>query len=86
MFKLLFFCQTHLILSVYSVLLGLLLTILACVMYHTGGNTWLIWAAAMPTAVGDVIAFSCLTALYSDVVLPQEQGKVMGLCFSLSLG
>lgn len=72
-----FSMQTILLLSLYLVLIGTVLTPLFFVMHLTG----LIWIAAIPTAVGDVIAFSCITALYSDVVDKQEQGKVMGICF-----
>ncbi|HLB58011.1 MAG TPA: MFS transporter [Gammaproteobacteria bacterium] len=70
-----------LVLSIYLVLAGSLLTFLFCFLHLTGNWTALIWIAAIPTAVGDVIAYSCLTALYSDVVKKEEQGKVMGMCF-----
>ncbi len=69
-----------LFISLYLVLLGLVLSVLFCV---SPGKSYslLIWIAAIPTAVGDVIAYSCLTTLYSDVVEKEEQGKVMGICF-----
>lgn len=67
-------------LSLYLVLLGTVLTVVFCLLHLTGKWTSLIWLAAIPTAVGDVVAFSCLTAMYSDVVVRQEQGKVMGVC------
>ena len=76
-----FSMQSILLLSLYLVLIGTVLTPLFFMMHLSGGWTTLIWAAAIPTAVGDVIAFSCITALYSDVVAKQEQGKVMGVCF-----
>ncbi|HSW93722.1 MAG TPA: MFS transporter [Gammaproteobacteria bacterium] len=76
-----FSMRTLLLLSLYLVFLGTVLTVVFFMMHLTGAWTLLIWAAAIPTAVGDVIAFSCLTALYSDVVNLQEQGKVMGVCF-----
>ncbi len=69
--------QQILLLSIYLVLLGLLLTGLSCALHW---NVF-IWFAAIPTAVGDVVAFSCLITFYSDVVEKQEQGKVMGVCF-----
>lgn len=67
--------------SLYLVLIGLTLTFLFCYWHTPGHTTLFIWLAAIPTAVGDVIAFSCITTLYSDAVDPQEQGKVMGVCF-----
>jgi len=76
-----FTMQSILLLSLYLVLIGTVLTFIFFMMHLSGGWTLLIWAAAIPTAVGDVIAFSCITALYSDVVERQEQGKVMGVCF-----
>lgn len=76
-----FSMQTILLLSLYLVLMGTVLTFVFFALHLTGALSTLIWASAIPTAVGDVIAFSCLTALYSDVVDRQEQGKVMGVCF-----
>ena len=78
-----YFFDMHqmLVISVYLVLLGLVLTLVFCFFYVSGQSAWPIWAAAAPIAIGDVVAYSCLTALYSDVVEPEEQGKVMGVCF-----
>lgn len=73
--------QTILLLSLYLVLLGTVMTFIFFLLHLSGAWVLLIWMAAIPTAVGDVIAFSCITALYSDVVEKQEQGKVMGVCF-----
>ncbi len=75
--------QSILLLSLYLVLIGTVSTFLFFMMPLSGMWTGLIWIAAIPIAVGDVIAFSCLTALYSDVVEKQEQGKVMGVCFAV---
>jgi MFS family permease len=70
-----------LVFSLYLVLLGLLLTVLFCLPAVSSYAQTGIWIAAIPVAIGDVIAFSCLIAMYSDVVAPAEQGKVMGICF-----
>lgn len=69
--------EKMLLLSLYLVLLGTFFTAVFFALPWIPG----IWLAAIPTAVGDVIAFSCLTTLYSNVVAKQEQGKVMGVCF-----
>jgi MFS family permease len=37
--------------------------------------------AAIPLACGDVIAYSCLMALFSNAVSPTQQGKVMGFSY-----
>lgn len=66
-----------LLMSAYLMLAGLTLTI-AC-LYST--HTIFVWLGAAPIAAGDVIAYSCLTALYSSLVEPDKQGKVMGICF-----
>lgn len=66
-------------LSLWLVLIGLLLTLLFCFLKLSQGQ-WLIWLAAIPIATGDVIAYTCLTALYSNAVAHHEQGKVMGVC------
>lgn len=68
-------------LSLYLVLIGLLASILFCYLHLAGHGAILIWLAAMPIAVGDVIAYSCLTALYSNAASQTEQGKAMGVCF-----
>lgn len=66
--------------SLYLVLLGLVLSFLFCQLKLVSAPV-LVWLAAIPTAVGDVIAYSCLITLYSNAVEKQEQGKVMGICF-----
>lgn len=43
--------------------------------------TYFLWISAIPMAVGDVIAYICLTTLYSNVVPDHMQGKVMGINF-----
>jgi MFS transporter, DHA1 family, tetracycline resistance protein len=40
-----------------------------------------IWVSALPTAIGDVLAYICITTLYSNVVPEYMQGKVMGINF-----
>jgi len=72
-----------LFISLCLVLAGLLLNILFCTLHLTGHWTLLIWFAAIPTAMGDVIAYSCITALYSNVVAENEQGKVMAICSTI---
>lgn len=67
--------------SIYLILIGLVLSFLFCFFELAGKYASLIWFAAIPTAVGDVIAYSCLIALYSNAVEKHEQGKVMGVCF-----
>lgn len=67
-----------LLFSLHSVLFGLLLTILFCALHLSG---ILIWLTVIPIAMGDVVAFSCITTLYSNAVEKAEQGKVMGVCF-----
>lgn len=66
--------------SLYLIVIGFLITLLACtkVLPHP---LFFIWAGAMPIATGDVIAYSCLTALYSNAVAHERQGKVMGMSF-----
>ncbi|MDX1901585.1 MAG: MFS transporter [Gammaproteobacteria bacterium] len=63
--------------SLWLVFLGTLLTLFSFYQHSLS----LLWIAAIPVAVGDVVAFSCLTTSYSDVVQPEEQGRVMGVCF-----
>ncbi len=72
-----FSMQTILLLSLYLVWLGTIMTMIFFMLHWTLS----IWLAAIPTAIGDVVAFSCLVTFYSDVVEKQEQGKVMGVCF-----
>ncbi|HSW69161.1 MAG TPA: MFS transporter [Gammaproteobacteria bacterium] len=76
-----FTMRTILQLSLYCVLMGTVFTFIFFMLKISAAWTGLIWVAAVPTAMGDVIAFSCMTTLYSDVVEKQEQGKVMGICF-----
>jgi MFS family permease len=78
-----FTLNTILVLSLYLVLIGTLLSYLFCFLQLQGKWSALIWVAAIPTAVGDVVAYSCLTAMYSNVVEKNEQGKVMGICFTV---
>ena len=78
-----FTLNTILMLSLYLVLIGTLLSYLFCYLQPAGKWSLLIWSAAIPTAMGDVIAYSCLTAMYSNVVKKNEQGKVMGICFTV---
>jgi DHA1 family tetracycline resistance protein-like MFS transporter len=70
-----------LFLSLYLVLFGLLLSVVFCFWHVSQKSLFLIWLAAVPTAIGDVIAYSCLITFYSNVVQKEEQGKVMGVCF-----
>lgn len=66
--------------SIYLILGGLVITLLA--MQHSSSySPILIWACAMPVAAGDVLAYSCLTSMYSNVVPHESQGKVMGVVF-----
>ncbi len=64
--------------STYAMLIGLGTTLLACLYPE---YSVLAWLGAAPIAAGDVIAYSCLTALYSSLVAPHQQGRVMGICF-----
>lgn len=70
-----------LLFSLYLVLIGLVLSLGFCFFHIAGQSSLFIWFAAVPTAVGDVIAYSCLITLYSNAVAKEEQGKVMGICF-----
>jgi MFS family permease len=67
--------------SLYLVLAGLIMCVVFCLWHKPGQSDLFIWVSAIPIAVGDVVAYSCLTALYSNAVLPEAQGKVMGMCF-----
>jgi len=64
--------------SAYLVLIGILLTDLFCLLPNF---SYCLWISVIPLAVGDVLLFSCITALYSDSVEKRQQGKVMGICF-----
>lgn len=57
-------------------LVGLLVTLLGLQLQ----SLWLIWLAAIPVAMGDMVAYIAITTLYSDKVKPEQQGLVMGLC------
>jgi MFS family permease len=65
-----------LLFSLYLMSVGAFSTILFCLIAEP-----LIWLAAVPTAIGDVIVYSCIITLYSDAVQKSDQGKVMGVCF-----
>lgn len=69
-----------LLVSVYLVLGGLVVNLLACAGWLPGG-TLFVWLSAVPVATGDVMAYTCLTGLYSNAVTPEKQGKVMGISF-----
>lgn len=77
------FCSLQMMLyvSLYLVLIGLLITVLLSCLHLQSVAAHLIWLAAIPIAMGDVIAYSCLITLYSNVVEKEEQGTVMGVCF-----
>lgn len=49
--------------------------------YYQWLPTYWIWAAGCPAAIGDVLAYICLTTLYSNAVPNHMQGKVMGINF-----
>lgn len=69
-----------LLVSIYLVLGGLIINLLACAGWLPGG-TLFVWISAIPVATGDVMAYTCLTGLYSNAVTPEKQGKVMGINF-----
>src|SRR3990167_6571156 len=58
--------------------IGILLTLAS---YFHFLPDYFLWAGAMPMAVGDVLAYICLTTLFSNVVSDHMQGKVMGINF-----
>jgi len=64
--------------SVYLILLGFVITLLACAHLLP---IKVLWIGAIPIASGDVIAYSCLTALYSNITAQEKQGKIMGISF-----
>ncbi|MBA3661294.1 MAG: MFS transporter [Gammaproteobacteria bacterium] len=74
------FCSIRLMLFLATTLvsLGILFTLGIC-LWH--GPKLLIWLSAFPVAAGDVIAYTCLTALYSNIIPAEKQGKVMGVGF-----
>lgn len=67
-----------LLISIALVTGGLVLSLLCCLKWLP--PIWA-WISAVPVASGDVIAYSCLTALYSNLVAQEEQGKVMSVNF-----
>lgn len=69
--------------SVMLVIVGEISSIISCT-YGLGGNQIALWLAAMPVAAGDVLAYSCLSALYSNGVPIHHQGKTMGIIFIIS--
>lgn len=65
----------------FSILLELAgISMTLAVYYHVLPDLFL-WAGAMPMAIGDVLAYICLTTLYSNLVADHMQGKVMGMNF-----
>lgn len=72
-----FSAHQMLLFAVSSMLIGYSITIIAC----SQSNESLAWLGAFPVAAGDVIAYSCLIALYSNVARQDQQGKVMGMSF-----
>lgn len=70
-----------LIVSLWLVFVGTLMTVLYFILPFSPHWQWLLWLAAIPVAAGDVIAFSCLSTLYSDAVEKTAQGRIMGVCF-----
>jgi MFS family permease len=66
--------------AICLVLAGLAVTTIA-IQYSMHSSSFLIWAGAIPIAAGDVLAYSCLTSMYSNVVAHAAQGKVMGVVF-----
>ncbi|MBU0456186.1 MAG: MFS transporter [Pseudomonadota bacterium] len=66
--------------SAYVSLLGLLLTICSVVTPLHSMGKFLLWLGAIPVAAGDVIAYICITTMYSNAVSVYNQGAVMGIC------
>jgi DHA1 family tetracycline resistance protein-like MFS transporter len=79
--KRLFSLNTVAFISVGLMLLGALLTLLAALFASKHWAADLTWVAAIPMAMGDVIVYSVITALYSNAVGKEKQGSIMGLCF-----
>ena len=71
--------QQMLSLACYLIIIGLITTILAIKFAVLSDK--IIWIAAAPIAAGDVLSYSCLTALLSNSVAQHKQGKAMGLSF-----
>jgi hypothetical protein len=70
--------RTMLNISLGIELLGIFISI--ATYFHRLPDSF-IWAGAMPIAIGDVLAYICLTTLYSNFVADHMQGKVMGINF-----
>jgi MFS family permease len=70
--------QQMLAVSVLFELAGLGLTL---AVYYDYLPSFFYWIGAFPIAVGDVLAYICLTTLYSNTVPEHMQGKVMGINF-----
>jgi MFS transporter, DHA1 family, tetracycline resistance protein len=65
----------------WMLFVGLLITVAGSLLAPHKLGQILIWISALPIAVGDVILFSVICALYSKAVNSESQGKIMGLCF-----
>lgn len=67
--------------SIVMMLIGFSLAVAAIILHHHDYATDLIWFSTIPIAMGDVIIYSLITALYSEAVSKGDQGIIMGLCF-----
>jgi len=65
--------------SIYAMLLGSLLAAGSVLIKIYFFAKLLAWISAVPIAIGDVIAYSALSTLYSDTGDVHHQGKMMGL-------
>lgn len=76
------FLRAHhiLLVSTYLMIAGFILTLFAFI--HPV-HPALVWLGALPLAAGDVMAYSCLTAFYSSLAAPHQQGKIMGISFMI---
>lgn len=66
--------------STFMMLIGLMMTVIAVSLQYSLLTLILIWIAAIPLAMGDVIAYSAITTQYSDAVGNKEQGAIMSIC------
>lgn len=66
-----------------SVFIGLLLTNVTFFIPPCAANPWIIKFSAIPIAMGDVVIYSILSALFSNVTAAHQQGLVMGLNFTM---
>ncbi len=80
-FKLLRAKLSHQQLLIASGLIELVGIAMTLGIYYGWLPSMFIWAATFPVAVGDVLAYICLTTFYSNVVPGHMQGKVMGINF-----